>query len=56
MGKGEYLPGKEILPFDQRVIILQTNLVYSLLGKMLGKQTIAEQGKKQDLIFETNIY
>ena len=37
MGKAEYLPGK-ILPSDQRVIILQTNLMYSLLGKTLGNK------------------
>ena len=47
--KYEFLTGEEILPPDQRRVIEQATLAYSLLGKAFEKQTkiTEEQGKKQ---------
>ena len=36
--KYEYLTGKKILPPDQKIVIEQTKLTYSLLGKAFGKE------------------
>ena len=36
--KCEYLTGEEILPWDQRRLIEQTELTYSLIGKAFEKQ------------------
>ena len=46
--KYEILTGEEILPSDQKRIIEQAKITYSLLGKAFEKQTktIEEQGKK----------
>ena len=49
--KYEYLTGEEILPSDQRRVIEQAKLTYSLLGKALEKQqqkkTIEDPGKNK---------
>ena len=47
--KYEYLTGEEILPSNQKQIIVQVKLTYSPLGKTFEKQTktIEDQGKKQ---------
>ena len=37
--KYEYLPGKEILPSDQRRVIEQANFTYSPLEKAFDKRT-----------------
>ena len=36
--KCEYLTGEEILPWDQRRLIEQTEITYSLIGKAFEKQ------------------
>ena len=44
----EYLTGKEILPSDQRRVMEQAKITYSVLGKALEKQTNNwESSKKQ---------
>ena len=47
--KYEYLPGEQILPSDQSIIIEQAKFRYSNLEKAFEKQikTIEEQGKNK---------
>ena len=47
--KYEYFTGKEILPYDQKRVIVQAKFTYSSLGKALEKQikAIENQGKSK---------
>ena len=54
--KHEYLTGEEILPSNQRQIIVQAKFTYSPLGKAFEKQikTIKDQGIKQVKAIQDN--
>ena len=54
--KYEYLTGEEILPSNQRQIILKAMFTYTPLGKTFEKQTktIEDQGKKLKKAIEDN--
>ena len=52
----EYLPGEDILPYNQQQIIEQARFTYSPLGKASEKQTktIEDQGQKQVEVLKSN--
>ena len=54
--KYEYLTREEILPPDQRRVIVLAEFNYSPLGKAFEKQTktVEDQGEKQIKAFEEN--
>ena len=47
--KYEYLTGEEILPSNQRQIILKAMFTYTTLGKAFEKQTKTIEDQKEEL-------